>query len=69
MLALFRIVELSSGSITIDGYVHHSAESTNLTLPSIDISTIGLKDLRSKISIIPQDVCSISLMAEPVLTY
>ncbi|KAG1832564.1 ABC protein [Suillus subalutaceus] len=40
MLALFRIVELSGGSITIDG---------------IDISTIGLKDIRSKISIIPQD--------------
>ncbi|KAG1750701.1 ABC protein [Suillus lakei] len=40
MLALFRIVELSGGSITVDG---------------VDISMIGLKDLRSRISIIPQD--------------
>ncbi|GAA6008882.1 hypothetical protein JCM11491_003817 [Sporobolomyces phaffii] len=40
MMTLFRIVELSSGSITVDG---------------IDISKIGLSDLRSRLSIIPQD--------------
>lgn len=40
--ALFRMAELSEGKILIDG---------------IDISTIGLHDLRSNISIIPQ-VCA-----------
>ena len=40
MTALFRLVELNSGSITIDG---------------LDISKMGLEDLRSKIAIIPQE--------------
>ncbi|WRT68580.1 uncharacterized protein IL334_005558 [Kwoniella shivajii] len=40
MVALFRMAELSAGSIKIDG---------------IDVSKIGLNDLRSGISIIPQD--------------
>ena len=40
MLAIYRIVELSGGQITIDG---------------IDISKIGLQDLRSNLSIIPQE--------------
>ncbi|TDL28197.1 ABC transporter [Rickenella mellea] len=40
MVALYRLVELSSGSISIDG---------------VDISKLGLSDLRKSISIIPQD--------------
>ncbi|GAA5902364.1 hypothetical protein JCM6882_000511 [Rhodosporidiobolus microsporus] len=40
MLTLFRLVELKSGSITIDG---------------VDISAIGLADLRKRIAIIPQE--------------
>jgi ATP-binding cassette, subfamily C (CFTR/MRP), member 1 len=40
MIALFRLVEICGGSITIDG---------------IDISRIGLHCLRSALAIIPQD--------------
>ncbi|KAF9279758.1 hypothetical protein BGZ68_007716 [Mortierella alpina] len=39
-MALFRIIEAAEGSITIDG---------------IDISTLGLQELRSRLTIIPQD--------------
>ena len=41
--ALYRLVELSSGLVTIDG---------------VDVSKIGLADLRKALAIIPQDpVC------------
>ncbi|GFF97906.1 multidrug resistance-associated protein 1 [Aspergillus udagawae] len=40
MVALFRLVELQEGRITVDG---------------VDISTLGLHELRSKVTIIPQD--------------
>ena len=40
IVSLLRLVELDSGSIVIDG---------------VDISAIGLTDLRSKVSLIPQE--------------
>lgn len=40
MSALFRLTELTSGKISIDG---------------INISTVGVKDLRTRLAIIPQD--------------
>ena len=40
MSTLFRLVELSGGSISIDG---------------VNIATVGLYDLRSRLAIIPQD--------------
>ena len=40
MSTLFRLVELSGGSISIDG---------------INIATVGLRDLRTRLAIIPQD--------------
>lgn len=39
MLGLFRIIEASGGNITIDG---------------VNISKLGLHDLRSRLTIIPQ---------------
>ena len=43
MAALYRLVELTSGSIVIDG---------------IDIASVGLHDLRRGLAIIPQDPVS-----------
>jgi ABC-type multidrug transport system fused ATPase/permease subunit len=49
-LALFRMVEPSSGAIIIDG---------------VNISRLGLHDLRSNITIIPQDPVSAACWCQP----
>jgi ATP-binding cassette subfamily C (CFTR/MRP) protein 1 len=40
MMALYRIMELTSGRLLIDG---------------LDVATIGLRDLRSRLALVPQD--------------
>lgn len=50
MLTLFRIVELAAGSIYIDG---------------IDISKLGLRTLRQRLSIIPQVRLPLSVLSSP----
>ncbi len=52
MTALYRLVELTSGSIIIDG---------------VDTSTVGLTDLRSGLAIIPQDPVSPTSTDNPYL--
>ena len=53
-LSFFRFVEADEGSITIDG---------------LDIAKIGLQDLRSKVTIIPQDpVRESTILLEQTLT-
>ena len=52
-IALYRIVELTSGSIFLDG---------------VDISTIGLTDLRKALAIIPQDPVSTRLFFSIILS-
>ena len=53
-LALFRMVEPVSGSITIDGEVCRAARLQHVVQCMQDITKIGLDDLRSKITIMPQ---------------
>jgi ABC-type multidrug transport system fused ATPase/permease subunit len=54
--SFFRFQEPHSGSITVSAYCLGAGVLSPRQIDGIDISTIGLYDLRSRISMIAQDV-------------